>query len=433
MICLMGCPDPSLVRFRENILFHCTTIAQVQASRTAHGLRACGDFPECDVVFEGDARDDAVVVRVRCEDVWDPKLKPAIDRARRGNKLCCIELERDVEPTLNATAYRGKPGRIAERTLTVAPSGGPDQTPTVTREGEDVMESRGNAAIGRDPQGTRKVTSESMNAAVRQGGNVVDYASSKIIDAEVLNAKSIKQSDAIPTPHHRPIMTIKDLYTNVFSQYDRVTVSIVGSRVLPAWHALNSEFTMVTYQPALEDTVGELLRKRKQRVAVLEATTGGLISSSLLSVAGASQFFISGAIVYTGRGAKRILPKEVLDASKLFDREQNYLNKENYVASKIKYAQVVSKAMRTSMKADWALVESGTSGPDFFIPGVNTGFTAVGVAGPNDFSFVKVFEVKPQGTSQGRDRVANMQAFNDFALETFRDALIKEAMSTSAL
>jgi nicotinamide-nucleotide amidase len=179
---------------------------------------------------------------------------------------------------------------------------------------------------------------------------------------------------------------------------------------------LNSPFSIIQYEPTVEFDVGQLLRKNKHRIAVLEATTGGLISASLLSVPGASAFFISCAVVYTGRGAKRILPEDVLRASSLFDREKNYVNREAYVSSKIKYCQVVSQAMRTSMKADFAIVESGTTGPDFYIPGVKA-FTAVGIAGPNGLSVVKVFD------SETKDRSRNMMDFCDFGLVTLRDAL----------
>ena len=84
--------------------------------------------------------------------------------------------------------------------------------------------------------------------------------------------------------------------------------------------------------------------------------------------------------------------------------------------SKRRYCEVVSKAMRTAMKADFCVVESGTTGPDFYIPGVEA-FTAVGVAGPNDFCVVDIFD------SHHRDRRLNMTEFRDFTLSTLKTAL----------
>ena len=185
---------------------------------------------------------------------------------------------------------------------------------------------------------------------------------------------------------------------------------------LPPTKQLKTSISAIEFQLPDELIIGNYLKSMKMRIAVLEATTGGLIAASLLSVPGASSFFISGATVYTGRGAKRILPPDVLQASSLFDRQNNYANRENYIQSKRKYCQIVSESMRKAMKADFCIVESGTTGPDFYIPGVQA-FTGVGVAGPDDFSLVDVFD------SPLRDRRQNMEDFKRFALRTIRHAL----------
>jgi len=113
------------------------------------------------------------------------------------------------------------------------------------------------------------------------------------------------------------------------------------------------------------------LRARKQRIAVVEATTAGLISAQLVSQPGASSFFISNMVVYTGRGAKLLLTSSnVLAASGLFDRENNYRHRDAYVESKRVFCDQVARAIKVQAKADWVIVESGTSGPDFFVPGV---------------------------------------------------------------
>ena len=45
--------------------------------------------------------------------------------------------------------------------------------------------------------------------------------------------------------------------------------------------------------------IGERLVERGHTVSIAESSTGGLISANLLSVAGASQFFLGGSVVYT--------------------------------------------------------------------------------------------------------------------------------------
>jgi nicotinamide mononucleotide (NMN) deamidase PncC len=46
--------------------------------------------------------------------------------------------------------------------------------------------------------------------------------------------------------------------------------------------------------------VGELLKARKQTVAVSESSAGGLINAALVAVPGASAYYLGGAVVYTG-------------------------------------------------------------------------------------------------------------------------------------
>ena len=45
--------------------------------------------------------------------------------------------------------------------------------------------------------------------------------------------------------------------------------------------------------------VGELLKKRGETISVSESAAGGLISAALLSVPGASNYFVGGATIYT--------------------------------------------------------------------------------------------------------------------------------------
>ncbi|HLF78474.1 MAG TPA: CinA family protein, partial [Dehalococcoidia bacterium] len=52
-------------------------------------------------------------------------------------------------------------------------------------------------------------------------------------------------------------------------------------------------------QEALAQEIASLLIERGQTVAVAEATTGGLVSSALLWVAGASRYYKGGGVVYT--------------------------------------------------------------------------------------------------------------------------------------
>ena len=157
-------------------------------------------------------------------------------------------------------------------------------------------------------------------------------------------------------------------------------------------------------------------RGRRQTVSVVEATSAGLVSSALQSVPGASRFYIGSANVYSGRSAIALLPQTVVVASGMMDRS-NYAGAETYVASKRRFVRESACGMRESFDSTWCLAESGTCGPDFYVPEVTEGFTAVGCAGPNGFYRERVVR-----TGHG-ERRRNMEAFAEAALQLLVDCL----------
>src|ERR1700720_1612711 len=53
--------------------------------------------------------------------------------------------------------------------------------------------------------------------------------------------------------------------------------------------------------------IAVLLKGRRETIAVAESSTGGLISAALLGVAGASSYFVGGAVVYTQTARRALL------------------------------------------------------------------------------------------------------------------------------
>ena len=64
----------------------------------------------------------------------------------------------------------------------------------------------------------------------------------------------------------------------------------------------------------LAETVGAKLKEAKQTVAVAESSSGGLVSAALLSVGGASAYYLGGGVVYTGKARMVLmdLPREAV-------------------------------------------------------------------------------------------------------------------------
>ena len=50
----------------------------------------------------------------------------------------------------------------------------------------------------------------------------------------------------------------------------------------------------------LAEQIAELLKQRRETIAVAESSTGGLVSAAMLAVPGASAYFLGGAVVRVG-------------------------------------------------------------------------------------------------------------------------------------
>ena len=152
----------------------------------------------------------------------------------------------------------------------------------------------------------------------------------------------------------------------------------------------------------IAEKIAARLKDRKETLAVAESSAGGLISASLLAVPGASAYFLGGAIVYTMNartGLMGITPADM----------------EGMRASTEAYAQLLSEETSDRLDADWALAESGATGPTGNRYGDAAGHACIAVCGPWNISLTI-----ETGSS---DRQANMRAFAEKALQTLLDAL----------
>ena len=144
------------------------------------------------------------------------------------------------------------------------------------------------------------------------------------------------------------------------------------------------------------EQIAAKLIARKQTIAIAESSTGGLISASLLSVPGASAYFLGGAVVYT-RDARRLLMDISDEAMKGFR------------SSSEPYATLLANQVRQRFATDWGLSETGATGPTGNRYGDAAGHSCMAVAGPTQ----AVFTLE----TGSNDRQANMQAFASAALE----------------
>ena len=152
---------------------------------------------------------------------------------------------------------------------------------------------------------------------------------------------------------------------------------------------------------ALAAEVGESLKVRGEKVAVAESSSGGLISAALLSVPGASAYFLGGAVVYTAKARVMLMdiPREALEGMR---------------SASEPYALLLARTARERFGATWGLSETGAAGPTGNPYGDAAGHTCIAVSGP-------VEHVITLETGQS-DRAANMVAFSAAALELLKRA-----------
>ena len=153
---------------------------------------------------------------------------------------------------------------------------------------------------------------------------------------------------------------------------------------------------MQTLMPVAE-RIAHQLKARNETIAVAESSAGGLVAASVLSVPGASAYFLGGAVVYT-RQARSAL-------AGITDAEMEGLR-----SSSEPYAKLLARSLRHRHAATWGLAETGAAGPTGNRYGDKAGHTCIAVAGPAE-------RVLTLETGHG-DRPANMRAFALTALET---------------
>jgi PncC family amidohydrolase len=152
----------------------------------------------------------------------------------------------------------------------------------------------------------------------------------------------------------------------------------------------------------IAERIGARLKARGETVAVFEGSTGGLVSAALLSVAGASNYFVGGGVIYT-RPARAELAR-VQEAELAGMR-----------ASTEPYALLLARKARTTLGTTWGIGESGATGPTGNRYGDAAGHCCFAVAGPTERAV--------KWETGNNDRVANMRRFAKEVLQLLEKSL----------
>lgn len=148
---------------------------------------------------------------------------------------------------------------------------------------------------------------------------------------------------------------------------------------------------------ARAERIGAILKERRETIAIAESSTGGLVSAALLSVGGASAYFLGGGVVYTLNARKGLLDIGDLPAGMRASTEP--------------YALLLARTARDRLAAGWGLGESGATGPTGNRYGDAAGHCCLAVVGAGGVHRSRTLET---GRAQ---RIANMNEFAAAALD----------------
>lgn len=150
-----------------------------------------------------------------------------------------------------------------------------------------------------------------------------------------------------------------------------------------------------TQLTALAESAARKLRERHQTIAVAESSCGGLISASLLSIPGASAYYVGGTVTYT-----RLANQTFLAGAGAMPP--------GLQAETEEYALYLAHAASAKLETTWAIGESGAAGPSGSRYGDPPGHVWVAVSGAADSTRHLL--------TGSDDRSANMVAFAVAAL-----------------
>jgi PncC family amidohydrolase len=100
----------------------------------------------------------------------------------------------------------------------------------------------------------------------------------------------------------------------------------------------------------LEEVVGVLLKQRRLKLAVAESCTGGLIGGRITSIAGSSEYFERGAVVYSNTAKTEMLGVP-----------QGLIERHGTVSSEV--AEAMALGIRQAAHTDLGLAVTGIAGP----------------------------------------------------------------------
>jgi len=153
---------------------------------------------------------------------------------------------------------------------------------------------------------------------------------------------------------------------------------------------------------SLAAAVAGLLKQRKETLAVAESSAGGLINAALVTVPGASAYYMGGCVIYTRTAGSALLGIKKEDMAGMRSASEPF-------------ARLLAARVRANLGATWGLAETGAAGPTGNRYGDAPGHACIAVIGPADAAVTLETGIV--------EREANMRLFANRALELLEACL----------
>ena len=179
------------------------------------------------------------------------------------------------------------------------------------------------------------------------------------------------------------------------------------------------------------------LQQHGRTCTVVEQSCGGLIQASILAQPGASAVFLGGTVAYnTQRCLPLLLNDSALHKSLLQTRpaimtttdHADGITQEAYMASKRAWTAAAAVAYCRALGTDYAMAESGATGPTFRPRDMTTGCGVIAIAGRNTNGEVQVLD-QTTIPSLHANRHENMRMFANAAAELCTKVLAADTAS----
>ncbi|MBW1616050.1 MAG: CinA family nicotinamide mononucleotide deamidase-related protein [Deltaproteobacteria bacterium] len=127
------------------------------------------------------------------------------------------------------------------------------------------------------------------------------------------------------------------------------------------------EYVFSTDGKSIEETIAEILIKKRASLSIAESCTGGLIASRLTDVAGSSEYFLFSGVTYANDSKIKVLKVSPATIEK-------------YGAVSVETVQEMAAGAKRISGADYAIAVSGIAGPSGGTKEKPVGTVCIGIA-----------------------------------------------------